>query len=374
MKLNIKYSLLVVILCVSMMSSHAQVFSDKVVGKKNTEVSDSLKNSEYPYMLPIWGEKVTALGFDLPYSAGLGVNTIWQESDLTIENLFVGFNNGPQYDLNEIVRFNKATSRTNGVNFRPDIWVFPFLNAYGIFAQSTTETDVDFGIWVPNGESSREIFDYGTVAKFNATSVGFGVTPTVGVGGGWFALDMNWTWTDIAELDSPARSFVFGPRLGKTFKLKEPQRNINIWVGGFRLKFKSDTDGSLDLSELVDDASGLGTRVDNALVGIAESQEQLDEWYAGLSPPQQIVNLPKYTAGTAILSGANSVFSGLANGIENLSNSTVQYSLDKGQTNMWNFLIGAQYQHNKHWMIRAEAGILGTRTQVITGLQYRFGL
>jgi hypothetical protein len=26
------------------------------------------------------------------------------------------------------------------------------------------------------------------------------------------------------------------------------------------------------------------------------------------------------------------------------------------------------------WMVRAEAGFLGDRTQVITGLQYRFGL
>jgi hypothetical protein len=41
---------------------------------------------------------------------------------------------------------------------------------------------------------------------------------------------------------------------------------------------------------------------------------------------------------------------------------------------MWNFVLGTQYQVNKHFMIRAEAGFLGSRQQIITGLQYRFGL
>jgi hypothetical protein len=98
-----------------------KVFSNKEVGKKNVELIDSLKESEYPYMLPIWGKKVTALGFDLPYSAGLGLNYISQESDLIIDNLQVGFNNGPMYNLDEIVRFNNATSKLSGLNFRPDI-------------------------------------------------------------------------------------------------------------------------------------------------------------------------------------------------------------------------------------------------------------
>ena len=83
----------------------SQVYTNKEVGKKNEELRDSLKNTEYPYMLPIWGKKVAKLGYNLPYSAGIGVNYLWQKSDLVIENLRVGFNNGPQYDLDEVVRY-----------------------------------------------------------------------------------------------------------------------------------------------------------------------------------------------------------------------------------------------------------------------------
>ncbi len=62
-----------------------QVYTNKEVGEKNAELIDSLKNTEYPYILPIWGKKVTKLGYDLPYSAGIGVNYLWQKSDLVIE-------------------------------------------------------------------------------------------------------------------------------------------------------------------------------------------------------------------------------------------------------------------------------------------------
>ena len=51
-------------------SAIAQVYSNKVVGEKNEALKDSLAIVEYPYILPIWGEKATQKGYQLPYSAG----------------------------------------------------------------------------------------------------------------------------------------------------------------------------------------------------------------------------------------------------------------------------------------------------------------
>ena len=133
---------------------HAQVYSNREVGKKNAASIDSLKKSEYPYSLPIWGAKATKAGFHLPYSAGLSVQYIWQKSDLVIDNLQVGFNNGPLHNLDEIVRFKNARSEAMGVNFRPDVWLFPFLNVYGILAKSSPSTAIDAGIYVPDGDGN----------------------------------------------------------------------------------------------------------------------------------------------------------------------------------------------------------------------------
>ncbi len=353
-----------------------QVYSDKVVGKKNAQVIDSIKASVYPYVLPIWGKKATERGFKLPYSAGLGINYLWQKSDLVIENLALGFNHGPMHSLNEVVRFNAATSEAAGVNFRPDVWVLPFLNVYGIFARSQPSTTVNFGIYVPDGSGNwSNVITMNSKANFNATTAGFGLTPTIGVGGGWMALDMNFTWNDIAELNKPAFAFVFGPRFGKTFQLKTRDRNFAIWAGGFRLKLNTGTEGSLNLNEIID-TNGLQARVDGGIQKVTSAQASVDSWWSGLSALEQKnpVNAAKYETANRALAAAGQFLSGLDGALNDEKHATVQYSLDKRPADMWNFIVGTQYQHNRHWMIRMEYGFLGSRQQIITGLQYRFGL
>jgi hypothetical protein len=37
-------------------------------------------------------------------------------------------------------------------------------------------------------------------------------------------------------------------------------------------------------------------------------------------------------------------------------------------------MLGGQYQMNKSWMFRAEVGFLSSRSRLLAGVQYRFGL
>ena len=169
MKLKFKIFLLVFVMIWSS-ESFAQVYSELGATKQDT--------LEYKQLLPILGKKVHELGFDLPYSAGLAVNYIWQQSEITVSDINVGFNNGPMYNVDELVRFNSTSSESNGINIRPDIWLFPFLNVYGIFAQARSTTNVDVGVYIPRVEGVDELFSVQTSPNFNTTSVGFGITPT----------------------------------------------------------------------------------------------------------------------------------------------------------------------------------------------------
>ncbi len=354
----------------------AQVYTNKPVGKKNASVVDSIKNSEYPYALPIWGEKATKKGLSLPYSAGISTQYLWQESDLVIENLKVGFNNNEMYDLSQVVKFNETKSTANAVNFRPDVWVLPFLNVYGIMAMSKLSTIVDYSIYVPDSlGNSTEAIRLDSKADFDATSFGFGLTPTFGVAGAFIALDMNFTWNDIAELKKPAFAFIFGPRIGKSFKFKKPNSNISIWTGGFRLSLNSGTEGSLNLKDVLP-VQDLQPKVDAGLVKVDEAYVQVNTWWDNLTPVEQKnpINIAKYERSSSAIEKAGGFIGSLDEALNDDQYASVQYSLDKRPKNMWNFLIGAQYQYNKHWMLRAEYGFLGTRTQFIAGLQYRFGI
>ncbi|WP_316634523.1 hypothetical protein [uncultured Flavobacterium sp.] len=353
-----------------------QVYTDKVIGEKNQQLKDSLKEVNYPYALPIWGEKVAKKGYNLPYSAGLSVNYFWQDSDITISNLEVGFNNGPMYNLDEIVRFDKCSVEANSVTIRPDIWLLPFLNIYGIFGKAATSTKINAGIWVPDADNNwSQVAQFGTKANFNATTFGFGMTPTIGIGGGWLALDMNMAWTDISSLDKPAFSYIFGPRLGKTFKLHKPERNIALWVGAFRVHIAGDTNGNIALSDVID-LDNAQAKVDAGLTKVSDNQTKVDNWWNGLTPTQQAnpVNVTKHNTATQALEKAGTFLTTLDGALSTAGNSSVQYSLQKAPKDMWNFLIGTQFQYNKHIMFRLETGFLGSRTQVLAGLQYRFGL
>lgn len=354
----------------------AQVYSNKVVGKKNEAVIDSLKTADYPYALPIWGDKATKLGFDLPYSAGISTQYFWQESDLIIEDLMVGFNNGPKYDLDGLVRFDEARATAAALSIRPDVWLFPFLDIYGILGKSKASTAVGFGVWITDSTNTdQEIISYDTKVEFEATTLGFGVTPTIGVGGGFLALDMSVSWTDVPQLRKPARAFVFGPRFGKNFKLKKPQSTVAIWVGGFRVKISSETDGSVELNTVIP-VDELGDKLEQGYAKVDDAQQQVDTWWEGLSTIEQNnpVNKAKYEAANNTLERAGQILSATESAINNVAGSSVQYSMNKYPKDMWNFIVGGQYQLNKHWMIRAEGGFLGSRVQFLTGLQYRFGL
>jgi hypothetical protein len=354
----------------------AQVYTNKIVGEKNIALSDSIIAKPYPYVLPIWGSKASRLGFDLPYSAGMSVNYFWQQSDMIIENLFVGFNNGPMYNLQEIVRFSGATASASAVNFRPDIWVFPFLNVYGIFSKAKTSTEINAGLWVPDQSNEwNEITSFSSKANFDATSMGFGFTPTIGVGGGFLAIDMNFNWTDISALNKPVFSYIIGPRLGKSFRLKKPENSLAVWAGGFRVMLNSSTAGSLNLSEVLP-IDGMQNKVDNGIVKVDASQIAIDLWWNDLSSLEQKnpVNIAKYSTANRVLAAAGNVLNGIDGALSDDKSATVQYSLNKRPKQLWNFIVGSQYQVNKHLMLRAEYGFLASRQQFMTGLQYRFAL
>ena len=152
------------------------------------------------------------------------------------------------YNLDEIVRFNKARATASALTVRPDIWLFPFLNIYGIFGKAQASTEVGFGVWVPDSTNTpKEIASASTLVEFNTSTYGIGFTPTIGVGGGFLALDMNVAWTDVPQLGKPARSFIFGPRLGKNFKLNKPEQTIAVWVGAFRVHLAREPSGSISL-------------------------------------------------------------------------------------------------------------------------------
>ena len=334
------------------------------------------EGKDYPYLLPIWGKKVAEKGFDLPYSAGIGVNYLWQNSDILISNVNIGFNGGPLYNVDELIRFNSTSAESWGFNIRPDVWVLPFLNVYGIFARAESNTIVDVSVVLPGVEASEELFSIQTSPEFSSQTTGFGITPTMGVFGGWIAFDMNFTWTDVDKQEKPVFAFIFDPRIGKTFKLGgRRDRNISFWVGGFRVKVNRDTRGSLPLGDALP-IDEWNSKIAAGQERVGEAQVELDTWWESLTPIEQAnpINQVRREANQRKIDVAATVLNAADDAVDNAENSTLDYTLDKKQAKLWSMTVGSQFQLNKAWMLRAEYGFSSGREQFFVGLQYRFGL
>jgi len=163
--------------------------------------------------------------------------------------------------------------------------------------------------------------------------------------------------------------------MGKTFKLNDTDMSLAFWFGGFRLKFSSETSGSLNLSELIN-TGDLQGKVDQGFIRVDEAQANIDSWWSELSPIEQQnpVNKAKYETANRTVGAVGNLLTSVDGALSNSQSATVQYSLNKRVKNMWNVVIGTQFQLNKNWMVRAEFGFLGSRNQFLGGLQYRFGL
>jgi len=336
--------IIVFAILVSTQLSYSQYVTKKVKSKHQI-YTDSLKAVDYNYVFPILGQGAYSQGFDIPYPIGIMANYMWMDQGIIIDNLQLGLvTDSLDVPLTSIdfIEFGDNRNTSYSVNVRPDVWVFPFLNLYGIFGVGQSHTEVN----LVKPVALKSVVDQGIKTS------GIGILTAFGVGPVWVSVDANWTWNKPELLDKATRVNVLGVRMGHTFVFKQhPERNIAVWVGGMRVKMSSETSGQLTMLEALPEETW--DRND-------EIVEDYWYWYDNdATNPQKIA--------------ADKVLTPIVNRIGNADGSSIiKYSMDKQVQEMWNLLVGAQFQLNKSWMLRSEVGIVGDRKSTLVSLNYRF--
>lgn len=339
-------TILLVLFIVFSVQMHAQ-YATKKVRSVHEAYTDSLKNVEYNYIFPILGQATYKKGFDIPYPVGIMANYMWLKQGIVIDNLQLGLeskNHTIQMDTVDFITFGDNLNTTYTVNVRPDIWVLPFLNVYGIFGYGNSDTKVNV------------VEPINIISEVNQTisTAGVGVMAAFGIGPVWFSVDGNWTWNKPQLLDKAVNVNVLGVRMGHTFLFKKrPDRNFAIWVGGMRAKMSSETSGEIRLGDALPDLENRANQIYD------DYYDWRDENYANLTIKQKAV--------------VNEVLDPIVGTIGEADGSAIiKYGMDKQVKEMWNGVIGAQFQLNKHWMIRSEAGLIGDRKSILASVNYRF--
>lgn len=300
---------------------------------------DSLKEMDYPYIFPILGKKAYKRGYDLPFAYGMSGIYFTQRQEIIIEQTSIGFNGGEMVDVSKFIKFGPTIATTHAYTVRPDLWVFPFLNIYGVFGGGTTETEVTL----------LKPISLQTTQGFAVSSIGLGATLAGAVGPILMVWDNNFNFADVEAVVEPVPAFNSSFRLGHNLRdAAHPQRMLSVWVGVFYQDIKSDTEGSIALQRIFPD------------VGDGKVIEDLNDWAETLPPAQRIVV-------KQIIGKLEEMASGIDPG-----EAEIDYKLDKKVAAPFNMLIGTQYQFNKRWMLRSEVGVFGKRSQFLLNLNYRF--
>lgn len=334
----IKYIAIVFVLICMNNSTKAQ-YSQYQLGDTSKRV--------YPYKLPFLGAKAYENGFNLPLPAGFMLNYFIANQDVVIPEIAVGFADGilpeiPLTDITRIIDFEEVSATAWSINVRPDIWIFPFLNVYGIFGKAYAQTNVKLSYPI---ELSAQ-------ANLEGSSYGIGTTGAFGVGPFFCVMDGNWVWSNMDNFTEPVKSSTFSMRLGKAFTINESkQSNFAIWAGAMRIRMGNITEGHITLRDVLPDETW------------AKRDEVVNNywaWYEEQDAAQKLF--------------ADKIFTPIVNNIAEADGAgTIHYKLEKKPKQEWNMIIGGQYQINPKWQLRTEGGIVGNRKSFLFSANYRFG-
>jgi hypothetical protein len=252
-------------------------------------------------VVPIFAESAREKGVSLPLPFGISATYTFIQQNMVVENLRL---NGQPLGID--IRDAKTDSHT--IVVRGDVWLFPFLNLYGLIGYTTGSTKPK--VRLQNGQTISQTVDYDRLAW------GVGATAAAGWEAYFLTLDANYTSgaieSESGQIGEEALgSITFAPRVGSAFSSGYFGTGA-LWIGAMYL----------DTTEKIRDSIHL----------------------ADINPALPII----------------------------VGQDDLEYSLKVTPKDRWNLLLGGSWQINQRWSLTAELGGVMDRFQAIGNVMFRF--
>ncbi|WP_432216581.1 hypothetical protein [Klebsiella quasipneumoniae] len=285
---------------------------------------------------PIWGEEARARGYSIPLPYGVNLSYMNIRQDIMVDSItFSGLKLGNHPIPSDMFAIDAGHTREKSKteNLRLDMWVFPFLNVYGLVGHtrgsSVSQVSVDsdpsqfrcldrvIAGAVQQLYQSGKLQDIDFTLDFKGTTWGTGFTLAGGYGN-WFGLvDTNYTRTDFDILDGSISAVTVSPRVGYRFSFQgiDGPSHLSLWVGSMYQDVQQEFKGDL----------------------------------ADLHMPPELQPL---------IAAVNKDGEG-------------KFDVKQKLTSPWNMLIGAQYEVTKNFNVLTEFGFNDRNSFFVSG-EYRF--
>lgn len=307
------------------------LYSRPAAAQVSADLEPNKAQKPYPYFFPFFGKDLAKKGIKLPLPYGIGLNYIYVDQDIEIGQFGMSTNDNPLQPA-EFIKFKSVRSTLHSVSVRPDIWVLPMLNVYGIFGVGAANTSVELAEPITLKTSVDQI----------ATTNGFGMTGAFAFWGVFLAADLNFAWTNLEKVLDPVPSRIFSLRVGKNLPLGNDM-TLALWGGLMNTYIKSATNGRIALNEVLTEDQ------------IQDINDSADAACAASSRPK----------------ACNAFVEKIRE--RSPSDTIVNYNLEKKPADPTNMLLGAQLAVGDAWFFRSEVGFIG-RFSVLASMNYRFGI
>ncbi len=327
------------------------------------ELDSTKTRGPYKYALPILGKKAYEKGYNFPLPHGVLFGTLFNKQGILLNDfeMAIAAPGVSESDLDfksleGILDFGPSEGRITTLNFRFDTWVLPFLAVSGIVGKVYGEQSISFSI------AGSDLIE--SVTDINGQYYGFNLLAVVPLGPIILGADYSLTWTTNERLDKPVQVKVGGLRVIKRFKTNTPDRYFAVWGGAQSQKLDNQTSGNIAFDE--------------ALGVTDEDKANLDNHWGNVLNDQVVVKQSPITGNDLYWSDLTPVEQELRQSAYNLVrgvvDNNVYYKFNKQLEFDWNMLLGAAYQHNKRWGLKAEYGFLKAKKTFMLSVDYRFGL
>lgn len=195
---------------------------------------------------PFLAEEALNRGYVLPKPIGINFIYVDMTQDVKVESLKLKgdiilspFLKPISLEKIITVTAKDTVSSIQNKIVKTDIWLFPFLNIYGLLGETKgySKTKIDISLNKPVITNADFKLDY------DGITYGVGTTIVGGVGNIFVATDVNYTRTSLNIIDGNIDALIISPKLGYNFNFSSFKNSI--WIGGMYQEISQTLKGNI---------------------------------------------------------------------------------------------------------------------------------
>ncbi len=210
--------------------------------------------------LPFFNKSLKKNNFTSPKPFGIAFSSMIYQQEYISKNLRIKGETVTGIEV--FARGDSVSQQTTAGELKgyikPNIWLFPFLNVYGIFGFTTGEIRHDLFIDGIIIEDLPGIGDYyidttfilNDEIRYNGQTFGFGTTLSFGIYPYAFLLDYHYTVTSPSDLEGKMHNHFLSPKFGYYISTKNKNLKIMAWLGAMYFMNDQSFTGEITVEEI----------------------------------------------------------------------------------------------------------------------------